>query len=154
MLVTCPTWSTYSPAVQSSVWGYRQRLHLSPPLRSRLLTGEARGSRQNKAVARTADLLAVAVVSVAAGLTGGAFSDSGRFTSGFRFAIQISAALTAASGILAWLTIRDKIAPGISASDWRNFARRTFCALNGPPIEPPARQRTLNYSGIAHVNPL
>ena len=106
----------------------------------------------NNAVARTAGLLAVAVVPVAAGLTGGAFSDPGRFTSGFRFAMQISAALVAAGGILAWLTIRDEIAPGKSASDWRNLARRTFCALDGPPIEPPARQRTLNCSGIDHVN--
>ena len=90
----------------------------------------------NNAVARTAALLAVAVVPVAAGLTGDAFSDPNRFAAGFRIAMGASAALVAAGGLLAWLTIRDEVPAGRSACDLRRVARHRFCAVDGPPIEP------------------
>jgi EmrB/QacA subfamily drug resistance transporter len=89
----------------------------------------------NNAVARTAALLAVAVLPVAAGLTGNAFSDPVRFSSGFQSAMRISAALVASGGVLAWLIIRDQIAPGRKACDRNKVARHTFCAVDGPPIE-------------------
>ncbi|HSA91937.1 MAG TPA: MFS transporter [Terriglobales bacterium] len=92
----------------------------------------------NNAVARTAALLAVAVLPVVAGLTGDAFSHADRFAVGFRVAMRISAALVSAGGVLAWLTIRDEGAPGKSACDRERVACRTFCAVDGPPIEPRA----------------
>jgi EmrB/QacA subfamily drug resistance transporter len=90
----------------------------------------------NNAVARTAALLAVAVLPVAAGLTGDAFADPVRFASSFLIAMRISAASVAAGGLLSWLTIRDDVSPGVSACDLRKVARHTFCAVDGPPVEP------------------
>lgn len=59
----------------------------------------------NNAVARAAQLAAVAVIPVAAGLTGDAYTEPRAFTVGFRSAMLITAALAAAGGILGWLTI-------------------------------------------------
>jgi MFS family permease len=90
----------------------------------------------NNAVARTAALLAVALFPVAAGLTGDAFDDPVRFANGFLIAMRISAALVAAGGLLSWLTIQDEVSSGVSACDLRKVARHTFCAVDGPPVEP------------------
>lgn len=60
----------------------------------------------NNAVARTASLLAIAAVPVLAGLVGNAVSDPTLFGVGFRTAMLICAALFAAGGLLALLTIR------------------------------------------------
>jgi EmrB/QacA subfamily drug resistance transporter len=90
----------------------------------------------NNAVARTAALLAVALVPLAAGLSGDAFGDPVVFASGFRIAMLLSASLVAAGGLLAYLTIRDEAASGRSACDRGKLARHAFCAVDGPPIEP------------------
>lgn len=61
----------------------------------------------NNAVARVANLLAVAVLPVIAGITGDRFYDSSAMTHGFHIAMPTLAALAAAGGALAWLTISD-----------------------------------------------
>jgi hypothetical protein len=56
----------------------------------------------NNAVARIAGLLAVAVIPAAAGLTGQGLS----WTDGWTRALTIIAVVTAAGGLVSWLTIR------------------------------------------------
>jgi EmrB/QacA subfamily drug resistance transporter len=64
-------------------------------------------SAVNNDVARAASLIAVAVLPAAAGLTGNSYLHSELFSAGFRNAVYISAALCAAAGVLAALTIRN-----------------------------------------------
>ncbi len=63
----------------------------------------------NNAVARTAGLAAVAVVPLVAGLDGRVYEDPRAFDAGFTIALWISAAVLAAGGALAALTIRDDV---------------------------------------------
>ncbi|QKE84691.1 DHA2 family efflux MFS transporter permease subunit [Arthrobacter sp. NEB 688] len=84
----------------------------------------------NNAVARTAGLLAVAVVPAVAGLTGRAYDDPVAFDAGFAVALWVSAAALAAGGVLAALVVRDDDVPAPSPGDRRLW----FCAgLVGPP---------------------
>lgn len=63
-------------------------------------------SAVNNTVARAAGLLAVATLPVVAGIAGADSLDPDVFADGFRMAVLISAALVAAGGVLAFLTIR------------------------------------------------
>ena len=64
-------------------------------------------SAVNNDVARTAGLLAVAVLPVAAGISGADALEPARFDAGFQTAMTIAAVLCAAGGVLSWLTIRN-----------------------------------------------
>ncbi len=65
----------------------------------------------NNAVARTAGLLAVAVIPVVAGISGTDYQDAARFAPGFRSAALVMAGLLAAGGLLAAVTVRDEPVP-------------------------------------------
>ena len=64
----------------------------------------------NNATARTAQLAAVAVIPVVAGLTGAAYEDPAVFADGFRTAMWITAGLAAAGGVVGFATIRNPLA--------------------------------------------
>jgi EmrB/QacA subfamily drug resistance transporter len=68
-------------------------------------------SAVNNTVARAAGLFAVAVLPLAAGLTGTAALSSAELASGFRTAVYIAGATCAAGGLLAVLTIRNPARP-------------------------------------------
>ncbi len=70
----------------------------------------------NNAVARTAGLLAVAVVPVAAGIGGTDYQDPERFASGFRTAAYVMAGLLVLGGLLAAATVRDDVSSPDRAS--------------------------------------
>ncbi|MBI5104399.1 MAG: MFS transporter [Solirubrobacterales bacterium] len=82
----------------------------------------------NNAVARTASLMAVAVLPLAAGLTADAYQDPAALTEAFRTAMLITAAVAAAGGVIAWLTIsNDAVRPEAAH-------QLTQCPLNCPPL--------------------
>jgi EmrB/QacA subfamily drug resistance transporter len=93
----------------------------------------------NNAVARVAGLLAVAVLPVVAGLTGDAFYDPAKMTSGFHMAMAVCAVLSALGGILAWLTISSTVLhaePEPGGGTPEALAEDHYCAVNGPPLRP------------------
>lgn len=82
----------------------------------------------NNAVARAAQLVAVAVVPLAAGITGTVYRDPSALAGGFHTAMIITAAVAIAGGLLALATIRD---PGRPARPRRT---RYHCSLDGTPL--------------------
>jgi EmrB/QacA subfamily drug resistance transporter len=66
-------------------------------------------SAVNNAVARTAGLLAVAVLPALAGITPAALADPVALSNGFQHAVLIAAGLCIAGGVLAGLTISDHV---------------------------------------------
>jgi MFS family permease len=63
----------------------------------------------NNAVARAAQLLAVAALPVAVGLSGTDYDHPDVFTAGYRTAMVVCAGLFAVGGIVAWLPIRHDV---------------------------------------------
>jgi MFS family permease len=63
----------------------------------------------NNAVARAAQLLSVAALPVAVGLSGDDYENPAAFTAGFRMALLICAGLFALGGLVSWLTIRNDV---------------------------------------------
>ncbi len=90
----------------------------------------------NNVVARAAGLLAVAVLPLLAGLTGGAALHSATLASGFRTAMLIAGGISAAGGLLAALTIRNPVRrptlPGLAQAEVPAW----HCGVSGPPLDP------------------
>jgi MFS family permease len=90
-------------------------------------------SAVNNTVARAAGLFAVAVLPLAAGLTGAAALKPSELAEGFRTAVYLAAATSAAGGLLAVLTIRNPARrPGPGAEPECPH----FCGVAGPPLRP------------------
>ncbi len=95
-------------------------------------------SAVNNDVARAASLIAVAVLPVAAGLTGSIYLHPTALANGFHRAVLIAAAACAAGGLLAAVTIRNPPRPARaeapSAAEARSDLECLHCAIDGPPL--------------------
>jgi EmrB/QacA subfamily drug resistance transporter len=95
----------------------------------------------NNAVARTAQLAAVAVFPLIAGLSGSDYENPAAMTDGFHKAMFAAAILSAAGGILAWFTISDDVLqtaeePGREpCRDALRTAPEYHCAIAGTPMQ-------------------
>jgi EmrB/QacA subfamily drug resistance transporter len=88
-------------------------------------------SAVNNVVARTAGLLAVALLPLMAGITGASALAPGPLASGFRTAMLISAAAAGAGAVVAALTIRN---PSRAAAPDATTTRAWHCAVGAPPL--------------------
>jgi Major Facilitator Superfamily len=95
----------------SLVYGFGLVLTVAPLTSTVLAAAPAEhagiASAVNNDVARTAGLLAVAVLPVVAGISGADALEPARFDAGFQTAMTIAAVLCAAGGVLSWLAIRN-----------------------------------------------
>jgi EmrB/QacA subfamily drug resistance transporter len=102
-------------------------------------------SAVNNDVARTAGLLAVAVLPVAAGITGAGALEPERFSDGFRIACAIAAALCVAGGLISWVAVRNpEPAPAPEAAEAAAApeadGHHLSCPLSAPPLRHPLRR--------------
>jgi EmrB/QacA subfamily drug resistance transporter len=99
-------------------------------------------SAVNNDVARTAGLLAVAVLPVAAGISGADALEPARFNDGFRMAALIAAALCVVGGLISWFGIRNPTpepapaepVPAAAAATPPEDRHPISCPVTGPPV--------------------
>jgi len=88
----------------------------------------------NNAVARAAGLFTVAALPAIVGLTqGSVLQNPAEFSSGFRAAMFLSAGMAALGGLLAWVTIRNKLQDDRHACPSSRVHARVHCAVDSTP---------------------
>ncbi len=85
-------------------------------------------SALNNAVARTAQLLAVAVLPLTAGLSGDAYTDPAAMTAGFATAMRVTAGLALVGAVIAWRYVRDEVLDAAPTG-----RPPVACPVDGPP---------------------
>ena len=136
--------ATYAGAVLPAVvvFGLGLAATVAPVTATALAAADERhagvASGVNNAVARTAQLVAVAVLPLVAGLSGEAYRDPQALTDAFHTAMLVTAALAAGGGLLALATIRDDVLAPEPAE------HTVHCGVDAPPLRPtrPAAART------------
>ena len=94
-------------------------------------------SAVNNDVARTAGLIAVAVLPPLAGISNADFGNPIDFSDGFQSAMMIAGAVLILGGLLAWTTIRR---PVQTPDDGAAPIPTSHCALDAPPLRPDAAE--------------
>lgn len=89
----------------------------------------------NNTVSRASQLAAVAAVPVLAGITGDAFEDPARYSSGFETAMLIGAGLVACGGLLGLAGIRNPRPDEVQPAQAQAMSGRTICGVEGPPLD-------------------
>jgi EmrB/QacA subfamily drug resistance transporter len=110
----------------------------------------------NNAVARVANLLAVAVLPLIAGITGDRFYDGAAMTHGFHIAALVCAGLAAAGGVLAWLTISDDVLtaePARRGEPAVAVSTDYSCSVAGPPWRPAAGRAEAVGTSAPEIHP-
>jgi EmrB/QacA subfamily drug resistance transporter len=92
----------------------------------------------NNAVARTAGLLAVALLPPLAGLTGEVYRDPDAFADGFRMAMMLCAGLLVVGGLLSAAFVRNDVARLAAGPDDEHCYS---CPVDGPHLETASRGR-------------
>ncbi len=147
--------ATYVPDVLPAVvvLGLGLSLTVAPLTATALASAEVRhagvASGVNNAVARTAGLLAVAILPLASGL-GSSFTDPEALAPAYRTSMLICAALLVGGGVLAFAAIPSsfarvgaELAMSTEAAVPPRVASpiRVHCALTGPPLHPEPSRR-------------
>jgi EmrB/QacA subfamily drug resistance transporter len=99
-------------------------------------------SAVNNAISRLGQLIAVAALPLAAGLSGAAFQDPAKMAAGFPVAMTIAAGASFAAALLAWTTISDNALRRSSADPSKKASaippsRHRHCAMAGTPLAAP-----------------
>jgi EmrB/QacA subfamily drug resistance transporter len=96
----------------------------------------------NNAAARSAGLLAVAVVPVVAGISGADYTEPAAFSDGFRTALLICAGLLVLAGVLAAALVRRPVGALPDGGETRIRVEECLtCSVSAPPMYPPAPRR-------------
>jgi MFS family permease len=107
-------------------------------------------SAVNNAISRLGQMIAVAVLPLAAGLSGAAFADPAKMAAGFPVAMTIAAGMSFAAALLAWTTISDDVLsrPGAGTGPVAEElppSLQRHCAVAGTPLaassQPPSSSR-------------
>ena len=142
LLVRADGGATYLGGVLPAVIVFALGLSLTvAPLTSTVLAAASAdhagvASAVNNDVARAAGLFAVAVLPMAAGISGAGALEPAGFSSGFRAAMLLAGGLCAGGGLLAFATIRTIRRPGETAeAKQRHEEHEPFmsCPVSGPP---------------------
>ena len=111
-------------------------------------------SAVNNALSRLGQMIAVAALPLAAGLSGADFEDPVKLAAGFPVAMTIAAGASFAAALLAWTTIRDDalIRPGAETTPVAKElppSLQRHCAVAGTPLATPPKPRPSSHPPTA-----